>query len=82
MVETPIGQVQVHIMASQIPFLLSLADMDKLSVYFNNLSNALITPNEPVPTVRRFGYPFLLWGASFHAFIAESFAYVWPSISC
>jgi hypothetical protein len=45
-------------------------NMDKLSVYFNNLSNALITPKR---LVRRFGHLFLLWNASFYAFIAESF---------
>ncbi len=45
-------------------------NMDKLSVYFNNLSNALITPKR---LVRRFSHLFLLWNA-FYAFIAESFA--------
>ena len=48
--------------------------MDKLRVYFNNLSNTLITPSGPVPTVRRFGHSFLLWDTSLQAFIAESFA--------
>jgi hypothetical protein len=42
-VSTPIGQVQFHIMPLKTPFLLSLADMDKLGVYFNNLTNYLIT---------------------------------------
>jgi hypothetical protein len=44
-VRTPIGQVQFHIMPAKTPFLLSLADMDKLGVYFNNLTNYLVTSN-------------------------------------
>jgi len=42
-VDTPISQVQFHIVKSDTPFLLSLADMDHLGVYFNNLTNSLVT---------------------------------------
>ena len=59
-VHTLISQVQFHILNTNTPFLLSLADIDKLSVYFNNLTNALVSPQGDIPTVRRFGYPFLL----------------------
>jgi hypothetical protein len=34
-VNTPIGQVEFYIMLCKTPFLLSLADMDALNVYFN-----------------------------------------------
>ena len=55
-------------------FLLSLADMDKLGVYFNNLTNHLITSTgECVPVVRRFGHSFLLWNTALQGFISESF---------
>jgi hypothetical protein len=74
-VETPIGQVEFHIIMAKTPFLLSLADMDKLGVYFNNLSNVMVTPNSDVPVVRRFGHSFLLWNASLQSFISESFDY-------
>ena len=43
-VQTPIGDVEFHIMPARTPFLLSLDDMDALGVYFNNLTNTLITP--------------------------------------
>lgn len=59
-VNTPVGNVEFHIMPTNTPFLLSLADMDKLKVYFNNLTNTLITPYGDVPVVRRFGHSFLL----------------------
>jgi hypothetical protein len=60
MIKTPIGQVEFHIMVAKTPFLLSLIDMDKLGVYFNNLKNELVTSTRTVPVVRHFGHPFLL----------------------
>jgi hypothetical protein len=73
-VETPIGQVEFHIMPAKTLFLLSLADMDKLGVYFNNLTNCLvISTRKHVPVVRRFGHSFLLWNTSLQSFISESF---------
>jgi hypothetical protein len=74
-VKTPIGQVEFHIMVAKTPFLLSLANMDKLGVYFNNLKNELVTSTGTVPVVRRFGHPFLLWDTSLHHFIVESFSH-------
>jgi hypothetical protein len=64
-VETPIGQVEFYIIIANTPFLLSLADMDKLGVYFNNLTNSLVTSTgNSVLVVRRFGHSFLLWDTS------------------
>jgi hypothetical protein len=40
---TPIGDIEFHIVDTSTPFLLSLADMDKLEVYFNNLTDQLVT---------------------------------------
>ena len=42
-VKTPIRQVKFHIIYAKTLFLLSLANMDKLRVYFNNLTNSLVT---------------------------------------
>jgi hypothetical protein len=42
-VETLIGQVKFYIIHAKTLFLLSLADIDKLRVYFNNLSNVIVT---------------------------------------
>jgi hypothetical protein len=36
-VHTPIGEVQFHIVDANTPFLLCLADIDKLQVYYNNI---------------------------------------------
>jgi hypothetical protein len=41
-------------------FLFSLADINKLGVYFNNLINSLVTSTKSVLVVQRFGYSFLL----------------------
>ena len=74
-VKTPIGQVEFYIMAAKTPFLLSLADMDNLGVYFNNLQDLLVTPQGNIPVIRRFGHCFLLWDTFLQSFIAESFNY-------
>lgn len=75
LVNTPIGQVEFHVMLCKTPFLLSLDDMDALGVYFNNLTNVLVTPQGDVPVVRRFGHSFLLWNSSLQGFIIDSFNY-------
>jgi len=38
-IDTLIRLIRFHIMPSKTPFLLSLADIDELKVYFNNLRN-------------------------------------------
>ena len=72
-VMTPVGQVEFHIVEADTPFLLSLADMDRLKIYLNNLSNVLVTPSGDVPVVRQFGHPFLLWDTPLQVHLAESF---------
>jgi len=42
-------------------FLLSLANINKLRVYFNNLFNVIVTLKGDVLVVRRFEHLFLLW---------------------
>ena len=72
-VTTPIGDIQFHVVEAHTPFLLSLADMDTLGVYFNNLTDQLVTRQGNVPVVRRFGHSFLLWDTSLYHFLTESF---------
>ena len=72
-VHTPIGEVQFHIVDASTPFLLCLADMDKLQVYYNNIQDVLVTRTGEVPVVRRFGHAFLLCNSSLHSFLLESF---------
>jgi hypothetical protein len=59
-VKTPIEQVKFHIMYTKTLFLLSLADINKLKVYFNNLSNVIVTLKGDIPVIRRFRHSFLL----------------------
>jgi hypothetical protein len=71
-VNSPVGTVEFHIVPIDTPFLLSLADMDRLQVYLNNLKNALVTTQGEVPVVRQFGHAFLVWNESLHAYVQES----------
>jgi hypothetical protein len=41
-------------------FLLSLADINKLGVYFNNFSNVIVTLKGDILVIRRFRHSFLL----------------------
>ena len=50
-IQTPIGHVEFHVVQADTPFLLCLADMDKLEVYYNNLTNKLVTPKGTVPVI-------------------------------
>jgi hypothetical protein len=72
-INTPIGQVTFYVIFIITPFLLSLKDMDDLKVYFNNLTNRLITPNGSIPAMRRFGYSFLLWNTFLYSYITDLF---------
>jgi hypothetical protein len=66
-VKTPIGLVDFHVVKADTPFLLCLADMDRLQVYYNNITDTLTGPatalgskHITLPIVRRFGHPFLI----------------------
>ncbi|KAI0992265.1 hypothetical protein K3495_g15921, partial [Podosphaera aphanis] len=45
-IETPIGPVVFYIVELDLPFLLSLKDMDDRGVYFNNLKNLICKSND------------------------------------
>jgi hypothetical protein len=68
-----VGTAEFHVVRADTPFLLSLADMDTLGVYYNNLKDVLISPIQSIPVIRQFGHPFLLWGHSLQAHINHSF---------
>jgi hypothetical protein len=42
-VDSLIGKVHFHVIHANTPFLLCLADMDSLQVYYNNLKDIIIT---------------------------------------
>jgi hypothetical protein len=58
----PISKTEFHIVEVNILFLLCLADMDWLQVYFNNLDNILVSRDGKVsvPVARHFKHLFLL----------------------
>ncbi|SLM40545.1 hypothetical protein SS1G_12712 [Lasallia pustulata] len=69
----PVGTIEFHIIKADTPFLLCIADMDNLKVYYNDLENILVTPTKLVPVTHQFGHLFLLWEESLQLFIANSF---------
>lgn len=71
-IDMPIGQAEFHIVEADTPFLLCLKDMDRLGVYFNNLTNQLMLPNDTVPIIRRFGHPFMVWNEALVSYVTES----------
>ncbi len=58
-------------------FLLSLADMNRLKFYFNNVENLLIDKIKILSIIRRFDHDFLLWKNSnfLHSYITQFFEF-------
>ncbi|RAL63276.1 hypothetical protein DID88_004352 [Monilinia fructigena] len=71
-VSMPFGVVEFHILQTDTPFLLSLTDMDRLKIAFDNRVNILHTPDGDFPVYRRNDHPFLLWKINFNGFIQDS----------
>jgi hypothetical protein len=59
-IDISMGLVEFHVVKADTSFLLSLADMDRLKVYFNNVENLLIGKIKTLSIIRRFGHGFLL----------------------
>jgi hypothetical protein len=72
-IETSIDKIQFHVIQADTLFLLCLADIDELQVYYNNLKNILITYTRKVSVARQFSYLFLLWNSSLQVYLLESF---------
>lgn len=58
-----IMEITMHIIDEDVPLLLSLADMDRLNVYYKNLENRLVhsTYGKKARIKRYYGHPFLTW---------------------
>lgn len=56
-------KISVYIIDDDLPILLSLADMDNLGIYFNNLIVQLIqhSPQEKRIVTRSYRHPFVHW---------------------
>jgi hypothetical protein len=52
--------VKFHVIKADTSFLLSLADMNRLKVYFNNVENLLVDTIKALSIIRRFYHGFLL----------------------
>ncbi|KAK1914262.1 hypothetical protein P3342_007508 [Pyrenophora teres f. teres] len=59
-VQTPVGMIKFAVMPTNTPFLLCLDDMDRHSIYFNNVDNMLVHQSKEYPIVRKWGHPWLL----------------------
>lgn len=57
-IQTPIGHMKFHIVKANTSFLLSLADINWLGVYFNNIHNLFVMKSMCIPIIRHFNYPF------------------------
>ncbi|RAL60894.1 hypothetical protein DID88_010219 [Monilinia fructigena] len=67
----PFGDVDFHIVDADIPFLLSLEDMDRLKAFYNNITDQFITPNGQYSVIRRRGHAFLTWKVDMNQLIQE-----------
>jgi hypothetical protein len=65
--------VKIHVIKTDTFFLLNLADMNRLKVYFNNVENLLINKIKILSIIKRFNHDFLLLKNSFslHLFIIQ-----------
>ena len=72
-IATLIDRVEFHIIKTNTSFLLCLADLDRLKIYFNNVQNILVSENKTFSMIRRFGHPFFLWDGPLQAYIIQSF---------
>ena len=72
---TPIGLVIFHIVQVNTPFLLCLANLDRLGAFFNNVTNMLVQSDRTYPIVRCYRHAFLLWCTSASSIAIESLTY-------
>ncbi|KAF7570061.1 hypothetical protein PtrM4_100630 [Pyrenophora tritici-repentis] len=57
-VSTDIGTINFEVLDAPTPFLLCLADMDRLKVYFNNTTDELVQGDVHIPVIRKWGHPW------------------------
>jgi hypothetical protein len=72
-IDTSFELVKFHVIKADTFFLLSLADMNRLKVYFNNVENLLIDKIKTSSVIKRFDHDFLLWENFLHSYITQFF---------
>ena len=70
--DTSIRLVIFHIVSVNTLFLLRLANMDKLGVFFNNVTNELVHDEFVCLVVCRYGHAFLMWHTPTYLLVAKS----------
>lgn len=60
LIQIPIGHIKFHIVKTATFFLLCLANMNYLGIYFNNIDNLLVIKSIHIPIIRCFDQSFLL----------------------
>ena len=69
-VDTPLGIIEARVVDISVPFLVSLADIDRLGAYYNNLTNFVIQKGKPKTPVYRYrDHAWVLFDAA-HALVA------------
>ena len=70
-----INQIEFHVIKIDMFFLLCLADLDWLNVYYNNINDILIQKKSITFVIHRFEHSFLLWNSALQNCIIEFFNY-------
>lgn len=70
---TPLEIIVFYNVQLNTPFLLFVANIDKLETFFNNLTNLIIQSNCFYLIIRQYSHIFLLWCTFTYFFITESF---------
>ena len=55
-----IRTAEFYIVDTDTPFLLYLQDIDKIGVYYNNITDKIIYPGGSYPIIYRFSHPFII----------------------
>ena len=72
-IQTLAGRVKFYIVNVDTPFLLCLADINRLKLYYNNVKDMLISTIKKYPVIRQFGYAFWLWQNQLYIYIIDGF---------
>jgi hypothetical protein len=59
-IQMSMSSIEFHVIKTDISFLFSLTDMNRLCVFFDNTKNILVEKTTIMSVIRRFGHPFLL----------------------
>jgi hypothetical protein len=69
-VNTPLGVIEARVVDISVPFLVSLANIDRLGAYYNNLTNFVIQKGKPKTLVYRYrDHAWVLFDTA-HALVA------------